>query len=130
MQLKVDATQAAEEALTTQVQEGAIGTGARVLIVDDLLATGGTMAAASSLVRRSLFVLIMMMVMILATDFCPGSHPCLCPCVFVSCVFVSVFLSVHICVFICTCICFRSLLNGFEHSKLYVDWVGLGWDIC
>ena len=41
--------------VTTQVQEGAISRGARVLIVDDLLATGGTMDAASSLVRRSPF---------------------------------------------------------------------------
>jgi adenine phosphoribosyltransferase len=37
---------------TIEIQDGAIGKGQRVLICDDLLATGGTMAAAVSLVRE------------------------------------------------------------------------------
>jgi adenine phosphoribosyltransferase len=38
---------------TVEVHQDAIGPGARVLIVDDVLATGGTVAATTALVRTS-----------------------------------------------------------------------------
>jgi adenine phosphoribosyltransferase len=37
---------------TIEIQEDAIGPGRRVIVLDDLVATGGTMQAAISLVRR------------------------------------------------------------------------------
>jgi adenine phosphoribosyltransferase len=37
---------------TVEIQEGAIAPGARVVVLDDLLATGGTMGAAVSLIQK------------------------------------------------------------------------------
>lgn len=54
-----------------QMHKGSIESGARVLIVDDLLATGGTAAATAELVRRQNGV-IAAFLFVVELDFLPG----------------------------------------------------------